>query len=87
MIYEKLLAIYDGLQVIKGEVNVAWSTHQSWSTIVLLLIVKYKTKFFTFTSPLVVVYQLIATNWTAPRQAKMPLALAILDQHQQCYHN
>ena len=67
MNYQKLLAYYDGLQVVKGEVNIAWSTHQSWSTIIL---VKYKTKFFTFTFSLVVVYQLIAANWTAPRQDK-----------------
>jgi hypothetical protein len=67
MNYGKLLAIYDGLKVVKGEVNIAWSTHQSWST---FLLVKYKTKFFTFTFSLVVVYQLIAANWTAPRQDK-----------------
>ena len=69
MNYEELLAIYDGFQVVKGEVNIAWCTDQSWSTI-LLLLVKYKTKFFTTTFSLVVVYQLIATNWTAPRQDK-----------------
>jgi hypothetical protein len=69
MNYQKLLAYYDGLQVVKGEVNIARSTHQSWSTF-LLLLVKYKTKFFTFTFLLVVVYQLIAANWTAPRQDK-----------------
>jgi hypothetical protein len=67
MNFEKLLAFYDGLQVVKGEVNIARSTHQSWST---FLLVKYKTKFFTFTFSLVVVYQLIAANWTAPRQDK-----------------
>jgi hypothetical protein len=43
---ENLLAIYDGLQVVKCEVNIVGSTHQSWSTIPL---VKYKTKFFTVT--------------------------------------
>jgi hypothetical protein len=68
MNYGKLLAIYDGLQVVKGEVNIAWSTHQSWST--FLLLVECKTKFFTLTFSLVVVYQLIAANWTAPRQDK-----------------
>jgi hypothetical protein len=62
---EKLLAIYDGLQVVKGEVKFAGSTHQSWSTI---LLVKYKTKFFILTFLWVIVYQLIATDRTSPRQ-------------------
>jgi hypothetical protein len=62
---EKLLAIYDGLQVVKGEVKIAGSTHQSWSTI---LLVKYKTKFFILTFLWVIVYQLIATDRTSPRQ-------------------
>jgi hypothetical protein len=59
---EKLLAIYDGLQVVKGEVKIAGSTHQSWSTI---LLVKYKTKFFILTFLWVIVYRLIATDRTS----------------------
>jgi hypothetical protein len=62
---EKLLAIYDGPQVVKGEVKIAGSTHQSWSTI---LLVKYKTKFFILTFLWVIVYQLIATDRTSLRQ-------------------
>ena len=64
---EKLLAIYDGLQVVKGEVKIAGSTHQSWSTI---LLVKYKTKFFTLIFLRVIVYQLVTTDRTSPRQDK-----------------
>jgi hypothetical protein len=64
---EKSLAIYDGLQVVKGEVNVANSTHQDRSTIIL---VKYETEFFTFAVSTIIVYQLISANWTAPRQDK-----------------
>jgi hypothetical protein len=65
---KRSLAIYDGLQVVKGEVNVANSTHQDWSTIIL---VEYETEFFTFDVSMIIVYQLIAANWTAPRQDEM----------------
>jgi hypothetical protein len=68
---EKLLAIYDGLQVVRGEVNIAGSTHQSWSTILLF---KYKTKFFTPSFLCAIVYQLITTDRTSPRQGKTPMS-------------
>src|SRR5215210_2359309 len=69
MNYKKLLAVYDRFQIVKGEVNITWSTHQNWSIIIL---VKYKTKFLAFAFSLLFVHQRIAANWTAPRQDKMP---------------
>lgn len=69
---EKLLAIYDGLQDVKGKVDIALSTDQSGS--IIIIIVRYKPKFVIFTFSFIHLYQLIAANWTAPRQAKMPLA-------------
>lgn len=68
---EKLLAIYDGLQDVKGKVNIAWSTDQSGS----IIIVRQKAQLviFNFSFIFFFLYQLIAANWTAPRQAIMSL--------------
>jgi len=71
MKHEKLLAFYDGLEDVKGKVDIALSTDQSGS---IIIIVRYKPKFVIFTLSFIHLYQLIAANWTAPRQAKVPLA-------------